>query len=179
LSQTWDSSQVPNGPHTLVAKVTDAAQTATATVSVTTQNALSVSITSPRSGASVSGTVAATASATLVSGASLSRIELYLDGTLAGQGASSPLSVNVDTTRLADGEHALTAKAYAAAGDTATAVPVQVLVQNASSGASGPTVSGGCGCSSSATAMPGMVLICALALRSRRQDAGSRRSSAR
>jgi uncharacterized protein (TIGR03382 family) len=140
-----------------------------------TQNALSVAITSPAKGATLSGTATATAAATLVSGATLSRIELYVDGTLAGNGPTSPLTASVDTTRLADGPHALTAKAYDAAGDTATAVPVQVLVQNGSGGESGPTVNGGCGCGASPGELPLAFLLAAVGLRSRRRGAGSRR----
>jgi len=87
-----------------------------------------VSIGSPANGASVSGSVNITASASDNIG--VSKVEFYVDGVLKGTDTSSPYSYSLDTLALSNGSHSLQAKAYDAAGNTAQA-QVSVTVDNA------------------------------------------------
>src|SRR5205823_11834984 len=67
------------------------------------------SVTAPAAGATVSGTVTVTASAT--DNVGVTKIEIYADGGLLGSSPSSPASVSWDTTAVANGSHCLTSKA--------------------------------------------------------------------
>jgi hypothetical protein len=87
-----------------------------------------VSISSPVGGATMSGTVSITASAADNSG--VASVELYVDGALKSRSTSSPYIFSLDTTLLANGSHALLAKAYDGAGNQATSAPVSVSVSN-------------------------------------------------
>ncbi|MFC1679604.1 Ig-like domain-containing protein, partial [Elusimicrobiota bacterium] len=89
-----------------------------------------VNIAEPADGASLSGTVAARASAADNTG--VSKVEFYVDGNLMGTDAASPYAFTWDTTKSADGQHSLKAKAYDAAGNTAAAA-ITVDVKNSSS----------------------------------------------
>jgi len=102
-----------------------------------------VSISSPASGATLSGPV--TVSATASDNVGVAKVEFYLDNTLQATDTSSPYSWSWNTTSSTNGSHTVTAKAYDAAGNTASA-SVTVSVSNGGSGgltASGPvTLSG-------------------------------------
>ena len=89
----------------------------------------SVAITSPAGGATVSGTtsVAATASDNV----GVTRVEFYLDGTLQSTDSTAPYSWSWNTTASANGSHAVTAKAFDAASNSATSASVSVTVSNA------------------------------------------------
>jgi poly(hydroxyalkanoate) depolymerase family esterase len=91
-----------------------------------------VSITAPAAGATVSGSVNVTASAS--DNVGVTRVDVLVDGAVAGSDTTAPYSVAVDTTRLASGSHTLTARAFDAANNAATSVPVTVTVQNAGGG---------------------------------------------
>jgi subtilisin family serine protease len=93
------------------------------------------SITSPASGARVSGTVTVQASASDIVG--VTRVELYVDGTLAGSDSSSPYSFSWSTTAVADGLHALQTKAYDAAGNVGSSASVGVTVASGGGGGGG------------------------------------------
>ena len=86
------------------------------------------SVTAPASGATVSGTVTATATAT--DNVGVTRIELYVDGALLGSGTTSPTSASWNTTTSANGTHTITSKAYDAAGNVGTSAGVPVTVSN-------------------------------------------------
>jgi hypothetical protein len=60
----------------------------------------------------------------------VSSVEFYVDGTLKGADASSPYSMTLDSTTLSNGSHALTAKAYDAAGNSATSSAANFSVSN-------------------------------------------------
>ena len=91
-----------------------------------------VSITSPASGATVSGSLAVTANASDDVG--VTRVDVFVDGTLAGSDATAPYSVTVDTTTLSNGSHAISAKAFDAANNAGTSATVTVTVQNGGGG---------------------------------------------
>ncbi|HEX3765674.1 MAG TPA: PHB depolymerase family esterase [Kofleriaceae bacterium] len=94
-----------------------------------------VSITAPAAGATVSGSVAVTASAS--DNVGVTRVDVLVDGSVAGSDTTAPYSVAVDTTRLASGSHTLTARAVDAAGNTGTSAAVTVTVQNGGGGGGG------------------------------------------
>jgi len=89
----------------------------------------SVSITAPSAGATVSGTVTVTASAT--DNGSLAGVQFKLDGSNLGtEDTTAPYSVSWDTFSSGNGAHTLSAVARDAAGNTASAANVSVTVQN-------------------------------------------------
>lgn len=95
------------------------------------------SITSPAAGATLSGTVTVGASAS--DGVGVTRVEFYVDGALLATDGTAPYSAAWDTTAAANAAHALTSKAYDAAGNAATSAAVSVTVSN--TGAPPPTCS--------------------------------------
>ena len=94
-----------------------------------------VSLTSPASGATVSGSLAVTANAS--DNVGVTRVDVFVDGTLAGSDATAPFSVTVDTTTLSNGSHAISAKAFDAANNAGTSAAVTVTVQNGGGGGGG------------------------------------------
>lgn len=135
-SFSWNSTTASNGSHTLASRAYDAAgnSATSASVSVTVSNtagdttAPTVSIASPASGATVSGTT--TVSANASDNVGVSRVEFYVDGALASTDTSSPYSFAWDTTTASNGAHTLSAKAFDAAGNSATSSSVSVTVSN-------------------------------------------------
>ncbi|WP_375770963.1 PHB depolymerase family esterase [Archangium gephyra] len=93
-----------------------------------------VNLTAPANGATVSGTVTLTASASDAVG--VTRVEFYVDGALAGSDSASPFELAWSSTSVANGSHALSAKAFDAAGNSATDADTSVTVSN--SGTSTP-----------------------------------------
>ena len=105
-----------------------------------------VSITSPVSGATVSGTIIITTSVS----ANTTSVQFSVDGNSAGAAVTSaPFSFSLNTTTLSNGSHSLTASASTAAGQMATSAAISINVNNAApptisitSPTSGATVSG-------------------------------------
>jgi len=90
------------------------------------------SITSPASGATVSGTTTLSASAS--DNVGVVGVQFVVDGANAGaEDMTSPYSVSWNTTTVASGSHTLTAVARDAAGNRTTSAPVTVTVSNAAS----------------------------------------------
>ena len=90
-----------------------------------------VSITSPRSGSTVSGTT--TVSATASDNVGVVGVQFKLDGqNLGAEVATAPYSISWDTTTTSNGSHTLTAVARDAAGNTGTSAAVTVTVSNGS-----------------------------------------------
>ena len=87
-----------------------------------------VSITAPANGATVSGTINITANATDPSG--IAHVDFYVDSTLIVSDKATPYMATLDTTMLSNGQHTLTATAYNTAGTSAQSV-VTVTVNNA------------------------------------------------
>ena len=89
-----------------------------------------VSMTAPASGATVSGTVTVAANATDDVG--VASMQFQLDGASLGSlVTTSPYSVLWDTTKSTSGQHALSAIARDAAGNSATGASVTVTVNSA------------------------------------------------
>ncbi len=93
------------------------------------------SITSPASGASVSGAVTVSAQAT--DNVSVSKVELYKDGALYATTLTAPYTFFWDTTLTADGAHTLSAKAYDSSGNVTTSTTLSVIVANGASAGTG------------------------------------------
>lgn len=119
-------------------------------VSGTTSNIqntpLTVAVTSPAPGASVSGTIKVLTSAS----SNASSVQLLVDGKSVGSAVTSaPFSFSLDTTMLSNGTHSLSVTASDTAGQTAASAPVSISVNNStpptisiSSPANGAVVSG-------------------------------------
>lgn len=87
------------------------------------------SITAPADGATVSGTTPVTATAS--DNVGVSKIELYINGTLKNTVNSSSLSYNWDTTTVQNGSYTLQTKAYDAANNVGVSAIRTITVSNA------------------------------------------------
>ncbi len=148
FSVSWNTTTATNGSHTLTAQARDAAgnTTISAGVTVTVSNTPpdttppTVSITSPSSGATVSGTI--TVSAAASDNVGVAGVQFKLDGAdLGGEDSSAPYSISWDTTTAGDGSHTLTARARDAAGNATTSSAITVTVTNGAADTMPPTVS--------------------------------------
>src|SRR5205814_4305198 len=84
-----------------------------------------VSITAPASGATVSGSVTVSASAS--DNVGVAGVQFLVDGTnLGSEDTSSPYSASWNTTTVGNGSHTLTATARDAAGNRTTSSPITV-----------------------------------------------------
>jgi PKD repeat protein len=124
-----------NGEHFYYAKVTQDNGTLLYSAPVWVTQGAGGDTTPPTVSASESGssgTITLSASASDNVGAS--KVEFYVDGTLKGSDTSSPYSMTLDSTTLANGSHSLVAKAYDAAGNIGTSSTVSFSVSNATGG---------------------------------------------
>ncbi len=89
-----------------------------------------VSITSPAASATVSGTVAITATAAAAAGFNLTiaSVQFFVDGTSVGTATASPYTVNWNAAAATNGSHSLTAKATDSMNDSTTSMAVMVTV---------------------------------------------------
>jgi len=150
----WDTTTARNGAHTIVAEACDSPRNCTSSdpVTVTVSNASgstdttppTVSITSPASGAIVSGTTSMFTSASDNVGVAAVRFEI--DGVLLFEQRHDPTVGSPNdgftwvTTSGSKGSHTLTAVARDAAGNTTTSAPVTVTVFNFPSGPTDTTL---------------------------------------
>src|SRR5437879_6398954 len=91
---------------------------------------LVVTVTSPASGSTVSGTVPVSASVSIVGSLTVSRVDFYRDGNLIGSDSAAPYSVSWNTTSTNNGSHTLTAVATDVLGARWNSDPVTVTVSN-------------------------------------------------
>lgn len=140
-SWAWSTSALANGAHNLAARATDTAgNVSTSTVTLTVANspadttAPAVAVTSPATGATVSGTVTVGGNAS--DNAGLARVDVAVDGG-AWQAASgtSAWSWSWATAGLANGSHTVTARASDSAGNVATAASTVTVNNTVSAGA--------------------------------------------
>lgn len=97
-----------------------------------------VSLTSPTSGATVSGAISVTANAS--DNVGVTKVEFYRGTTKIGESTSSPYAVSWDTTTVANGVYALTAVAFDAANNQTTSAAVSVTVNNVVPDVTAPSV---------------------------------------
>ena len=134
-STTWNSATVPDGPHTITATARDASgKTATASVTVNVENidtaGPTVNLTSPASGATVTGVTTLAATAGDPSG--VRQVQFKVDDTDIGAAdTSAPYSIQWGSINVPNGSHTLTAVARDMLGNEASAdVPVNVHNEN-------------------------------------------------
>src|SRR5207253_2000451 len=134
FSVSWNTTSAANGSHTLTAIARDAAgnRTTSSAVTVTVDTIPpAVSLTSPATGAFVTGTI--TVSATGSDNVGVVGVQFRLDGANLGpEVTASPYSVSWTTTTVTSGSHTLTAIARDAAGNRTTSSAVTVTVSNSS-----------------------------------------------
>jgi len=87
-----------------------------------------VALTAPADGATVSGSV--TISATASDNVGVSRVEFRVDGSLVGTSTAAPYQVSWNTASVGNGGHTVTAQAFDAAGNSASSSR-SVTVSNA------------------------------------------------
>lgn len=110
--------------------ISDTATLAAQTAACPDTTPPTVTLTAPSDGATVSGTVHVTASASDNVGVVV--VQFKLDGiNLGSEQTTAPYDLPWDTTTSANGAHTLTALARDAAGNTTTSTPVTVTVSNA------------------------------------------------
>lgn len=132
------------GNRILRAQATDTSgNTATRDISIVLAEidtiAPTTSITSPAAGATLTRTESVVISATDTNG--VVRVELFVDGTYAGQAAGSgPYVYDLNTRLYSNGSHDLTARAYDAANNVGISAPVTVSFNNAENDFEAPTV---------------------------------------
>jgi hypothetical protein len=97
-----------------------------------------VTISAPIAGTMVSGTI--TVSVSAADNVGVTKVELYLDGSLFAQDSLAPYTFTWDTTKTTAGNYTLTAVAYDAAGNRTTSAPVSVIVSNLAADITPPTV---------------------------------------
>lgn len=104
-----------------------------------------VTLTAPTSGAELTGTVTLSATATdNAGGTGVVLVQFLVDGATVGQTATSPYSVSFDTATVVNGDHAFSAKAWDAAGNSAVSDVVTTHTNNVMVvGVDGGTSSGG------------------------------------
>jgi poly(hydroxyalkanoate) depolymerase family esterase len=97
-----------------------------------------VEITAPADGATISGSV--TVSATASDDVGVDRVEFLLDGALLGSDATSPYAYAWDAGTASDGAHMLQARAYDLVDNVGTSSPVNVNVTGGTGGGGGDPV---------------------------------------
>src|SRR5205823_2333534 len=130
---SWSTAAAAPGTHVLTAVARDAAgNTVTSTaVSATVPDTTppTVAVTAPANGASVSGVVTVSASAS--DNVGVAGVQFLLDGAnLGAEDTAAPYAVSWSTTTVSNGTHTLTARARDAAGNQTTSSAVTVIVSN-------------------------------------------------
>ncbi len=132
-SASINSATLTNGSHSLVARAYDAA----GNVGVSTPLTFSVSntgggdTTPPTVTASESGTSGTiTLSANASDNVGVSKVDFFVDNVLKGSDTTAPYSMTLNSTTLTNASHALTARAYDAAGNNTLSAPVNFTVSN-------------------------------------------------
>jgi len=129
----WDTTGVQDGGHVLEARAYDAMNlSASTTIQVNVANsqiadliAPVTAITSPANGSRVSSK-SQKITVTATDNIRVTKVELYIDGKLAGSSTTSPVTFTWNTSRIAPGAHTLRSYAYDAAGNIGTSTLVTV-----------------------------------------------------
>ena len=131
-TMAFDSTTLANGSHTLTAKAFDAAGNSTVSTAVAfSVNNVVADTTPPTVSASETGTSGTiTLSATASDNVGVSQVEFFVDGVSKGVDTTSPYSVSLNSTLLANGSHSLVATARDAAGNSANSATVSFSVNN-------------------------------------------------
>src|SRR5262252_2215555 len=92
---------------------------------------LVVTMTSPGSGSTVSGTTTVSASVSIIGLLTVQSVQFQLDGNNLGSDSSAPYSISWNTTGASNGSHTLRAVATATLGLQFSSNPITVTVNNA------------------------------------------------
>ena len=126
-----------------------------------------ISITSPAANATVSGSVTVTATATAATGLTIASVQFKVDGALLTgtvTNSGNSYSIVMDTPKLTNASHAITAVATDSANNVVTSAGVSVTVNNQmtavsiTSPAANATVAGSVTVSANATAATGLTI---------------------
>ncbi|MES2149174.1 MAG: Ig-like domain-containing protein [Pseudomonadota bacterium] len=131
-SATLNSTTLSNGNHRLVAKAYDAANNIGSSVPVTFPvfNAV-VDLTAPTVAVSETGRKAMiSVGASATDNVGVTKVEFYIDGSLAGSSTTMPYSLALDSTLLTNGSHSVQAKAYDAANNIGSSSTVPFTIDN-------------------------------------------------
>jgi hypothetical protein len=129
---TFNSTTLTNGNHRLVAKAYDAANNVGVSTAVTfpVSNTI-VDTTAPVVSASETGQMGSvTLSAAASDNVGVTKVEFYVDGSLAGSTTAAPYSLALDSTLLTNGGHTVTAKAYDAANNIGSSSAFAFTINN-------------------------------------------------
>jgi len=131
-SSPKDYSGLTNGSHTFQVQATDAvgntdSTPASRTWTVDTAAPTGVAITAPGNGASVTGQVTITASAS--DNVGVTQVNFFVDNQLLGSDTSAPFSTNWNTNKVAKTTHTIYAIAVDAAGNTTQSATITVTVR--------------------------------------------------
>lgn len=99
-------------------------------ISTPVTNPPTVSLTAPSAGATVSGTSVTLSANASPGSAPIARVELLVDGAVVGSVTAAPYTISWDSTTVANGSHAFTARATDTAGGSATSAAVSATVSN-------------------------------------------------
>lgn len=99
-----------------------------------------VSISAPAAGATVTGSITVSASAS--DNAGVSEVRFFADAALIGTDTTAPYAITWDTTTAANGSRILTAVAVDGAGNTGNSDPVAITVDNSAPATTTSTFSG-------------------------------------
>jgi hypothetical protein len=125
-------SGLSSGSHTFQVRATDAAGNtdstpATQTWTIDTSAPTGVAITAPANGASVTGQVTISASAS--DNVGIAQVDFYVDGQLLTSDTLAPFSVTWNTKKVSLGNHTLFARAFDTAGNMAQSPTITVTVR--------------------------------------------------
>ena len=127
-----DSNTLANGKHTLLAKAYDGAgnigTSSPVTFSVDNSSVDNESPVISVSESGISGSITFTATAS--DNVGVTKVEFYVDNSLAGTDTTAPYSMNLDSKTLTDGSHTLLGKAYDAAGNIGTSNSITFTIEN-------------------------------------------------
>jgi hypothetical protein len=129
---TLNSTTLSNGNHRLLAKAYDAANNIGTSTAVTfpVNNPIADN-TAPVVAASETGRQGAvTLSASATDNIGVTKVEFYVDGSLAGSSSAMPYSLSLDSTLLTNGSHSVTAKAYDAANNIGSSSAFAFTIDN-------------------------------------------------
>ena len=118
------------GARSATLTVSDSAGTQSSSLTGTGTDATppTTQITAPANGATVSGNVTITATAS--DNVGVTSIEIYVDGALKATGTTSPFSYTWNSATVTNGTHTIYSKALDAAGNVGTSATVTVTVNN-------------------------------------------------
>ncbi|MDL2355180.1 MAG: Ig-like domain-containing protein [Pseudomonadota bacterium] len=131
-SATLDSTTLSNGNHRLIAKAYDAANNVGTSTAVTfAVNNVIVDQTAPVVAASETGRMGSiTLSATATDNVGVTKVEFYVDGSLAGSSVAMPYALALDSKLLTNGSHTVLAKAYDAANNIGSSSAFAFTIDN-------------------------------------------------